>query len=93
MAFLPGSRRAKASVEGRFFDGRDGFGAPPVAIINQTMAKTYWPGQSAIGKRLRPLSQPPEEYRTICRRRRGHPERRQSRSRGGCRNSSSPRAS
>jgi predicted permease len=52
-------------LEGRFFDGRDGFGAPPVVIVNQTMAKTYWPGQTAIGKRLRPANQPPEEYRTI----------------------------
>ncbi|HEY3741571.1 MAG TPA: ABC transporter permease [Bryobacteraceae bacterium] len=52
-------------LEGRFFDARDGFGTPPVAIINQTMAKTYWPGQSAIGKRLRPLSNPMQEYRTI----------------------------
>ena len=52
-------------LEGRFFDGRDGFGAPPVAIVNQTMAKTYWPGQSAVGKRLRPMTGVPEEYRTI----------------------------
>jgi putative ABC transport system permease protein len=50
-------------VEGRFFDGRDGFGAPPVVIINQTMAKTFWPGQSAVGKRLRPGG--PKGYRTI----------------------------
>jgi putative ABC transport system permease protein len=52
-------------VEGRFFDARDGYGAPPVVIVNQTMAKTFWPGQSAVGKRLRPGSRTPQEYRTI----------------------------
>jgi putative ABC transport system permease protein len=41
-------------VEGRPFDERDGFGANPVAIVNQAMAKTFWPGESAIGKRVRP---------------------------------------
>ena len=40
-------------VEGRFFDSRDGFGAPPVMIVNQAMAKTYWPGQSVVGRRVR----------------------------------------
>jgi putative ABC transport system permease protein len=41
-------------IEGRFFDSRDGFGSPPVAVVNQTMAKAFWPGQSAIGKHIRP---------------------------------------
>jgi predicted permease len=41
-------------VDGRFFDTRDGFGAPPVVIVNQTMARTFWPGESALGKRIRP---------------------------------------
>lgn len=40
-------------LEGRFFDQRDGFGAAPVVIVNQAMAKTFWPGQSVIGKHLR----------------------------------------
>jgi putative ABC transport system permease protein len=40
-------------VEGRFFDQRDGFEAAPVVIVNETMAKTFWPGRSPIGKRLR----------------------------------------
>jgi putative ABC transport system permease protein len=39
-------------IEGRPFDQRDGQGAPPTVIINQTMAKTFWPGQSAIGHRI-----------------------------------------
>lgn len=40
-------------VEGRAFTEQDREGAPLVAIVNEHMAKTYWPGQSAIGKRLR----------------------------------------
>ena len=41
-------------VEGRFFDDRDGEGAPATVIVNQTMARTFWPGQSALGRRVRP---------------------------------------
>jgi predicted permease len=41
-------------VEGRFFDARDGANAPPSVVVNQTMARTFWPGESAIGKRVRP---------------------------------------
>lgn len=40
-------------VEGRFLDERDGQDAPPVAVVNQAMARTFWPGQSALGHRLR----------------------------------------
>jgi len=37
---------------GRNFDGRDIASAPPVAIINQTMAQRFWPKRSAIGGRF-----------------------------------------
>ena len=37
---------------GRFFDRSDGPSSPPVVLINETMAKRYWPNQSAIGKRF-----------------------------------------
>jgi predicted permease len=40
-------------VEGRMFDDRDGASAPRVTIVNRTMARRLWPGESAIGKRLR----------------------------------------
>ena len=40
-------------VEGRAFRSTDKEGAPAVAIVNQQFAKTYWPGQDAVGKRLR----------------------------------------
>jgi putative ABC transport system permease protein len=40
-------------VRGRAFTVRDGAGAPPVAIINETMAKRYWPNrQDPLGDRL-----------------------------------------
>jgi predicted permease len=40
-------------LEGRYFTLQDGLDSPPVAIINQTLAKRYWPGESPIGKRLK----------------------------------------
>jgi putative ABC transport system permease protein len=41
-------------IEGRLFDERDGPGTPDVTIINQTMARTFWGAESALGRRLRP---------------------------------------
>jgi predicted permease len=40
-------------VKGRSFDERDRDGAPDVAVINEAMARRYWPGQEVIGKRFR----------------------------------------
>jgi predicted permease len=37
---------------GRLFDDRDIEAAPGVAIVDQTLAARFWPGTSAIGKRL-----------------------------------------
>jgi len=42
-----------ALVRGRSFKPTDKEGAPAVAIVNEQFAKTYWPGQDSIGKRLR----------------------------------------
>jgi predicted permease len=41
-------------IEGRVFDERDGATAPDVAVINQTLARTFWGNQSPIGRRLKP---------------------------------------
>jgi putative ABC transport system permease protein len=38
---------------GRFFDEKDGPNAPLVAIVNETMARTYWPNQDAIDKQFK----------------------------------------
>ena len=40
-------------MQGRYFDARDNATAPPVAIIDDKMAKRFWPYGSAIGKRIR----------------------------------------
>jgi putative ABC transport system permease protein len=39
-------------VEGRNFDIRDQRGSLPVAIVNRVAAESWWPGQSAVGKRV-----------------------------------------
>jgi predicted permease len=39
-----------ALLRGRAFTDADRAGTAPVAIVNQTMAKTYWPGGDAIGQ-------------------------------------------
>ncbi|PYU72344.1 MAG: hypothetical protein DMG49_07825 [Acidobacteria bacterium] len=40
-------------IRGRLFDERDGPDAPFVAIVNQTMARKFWPNEDALGQRLR----------------------------------------
>src|SRR5213083_2691009 len=40
-------------VAGREFTRNDDENAPPVAIINETMAAKYWPGKNALGQRLK----------------------------------------
>ena len=39
-------------VRGRFFTAGDNIKAPPVMIINQSMARHYWPNEDAVGKRV-----------------------------------------
>ncbi len=40
-------------IEGRYFDERDADKAPLSVIVNQTVARTYWPNQSALGHRMK----------------------------------------
>ncbi|MCI0390747.1 MAG: ABC transporter permease [Acidobacteria bacterium] len=40
-------------IRGRYFDDRDVADAASVAIIDETMARKYWPNEDPIGKRLR----------------------------------------
>jgi predicted permease len=40
-------------IEGRDFGVLDDERAPRVAILNETLARRYWPGQSAVGRQLR----------------------------------------
>jgi predicted permease len=39
-------------LEGRDFSDQDTLESPRVAIVNETMARTYWPGEDVIGKRF-----------------------------------------
>jgi predicted permease len=48
-------------LEGRFFNAADRLGAKRVVLINQSLAKRYWAGESAIGKRFTFSLQPKEE--------------------------------
>ncbi|HVR98291.1 MAG TPA: ABC transporter permease [Thermoanaerobaculia bacterium] len=40
-------------VSGRAFTAADGPGSPGVLVINQTMARVFWPGKSPLGQRMR----------------------------------------
>ncbi len=39
-------------VRGRMFNASDAPGSPKVAIVNETMARQYWPNRDPIGKRF-----------------------------------------
>ncbi len=51
---LPGFFKAMGVpiVAGRDFSEHDVAGAPPVAIVNETLARRYWQNQPAIGRQL-----------------------------------------
>jgi putative ABC transport system permease protein len=40
-------------IEGRLFERGDSAGTLPVALVNQSMSKNYWPGENPIGKRFK----------------------------------------
>ncbi len=39
-------------AEGRLFDARDDAARPPVALVNQALARAHWPGQSPLGSHI-----------------------------------------
>ncbi len=41
-------------LSGRAFDNRDTSSSPAVAIVSESLARKYWPRESAVGKRLKP---------------------------------------
>jgi predicted permease len=51
----PGYLEAMGTVlrEGRLLDWRDDATSPAVVVVNETLARRYWPGRSAIGHKLR----------------------------------------
>ena len=44
-------------LEGRAIIEQDKQGAPPVALVSQEMARRYWPNESALGKRIIPMTE------------------------------------
>jgi putative ABC transport system permease protein len=52
-------------IEGRLLNEGDGPNAPPVLVVNQTLAKIYWPNESAIGHRMRTTGGPNAPWSTI----------------------------
>ena len=52
-----------AILQGRAFTDADRSGSQPVAVINDTMARQYWPNESPIGRRFRYYTEP--AYREI----------------------------
>ncbi|HSA57421.1 MAG TPA: ABC transporter permease [Gemmatimonadaceae bacterium] len=54
-------------VEGRFFNERDQPDAGRVVIVDERLAREYWPNESAIGKRLRtgPVSSGSTNWMTV----------------------------
>ena len=53
-------------LKGRYFNAQDRERSMPVAIINETMARRFWPGEEALGKRFKlgPV-QSPDPWLTV----------------------------
>jgi predicted permease len=52
-------------LEGRTFGPQDGATTPLVVLVNETLAKMYWPKESAVGHRLRVCCGPNIPWATI----------------------------
>jgi predicted permease len=52
-------------LEGRAFDGRDRAGGEPVVVVSRALARSAFPGESAIGKRIRGGFDFVSQWRTI----------------------------
>ncbi len=52
-------------IRGRVWSDSESGGTPHVAVVNQTMARAWWPDESAIGRRVRmpDYIKPPNPYR------------------------------
>src|SRR5205814_57584 len=51
-------------VKGRAFAAQDGPNAPPVIVVNESVARRFWPEQDPLGKRVK-LTQTQETWATV----------------------------
>ncbi|HEX6132364.1 MAG TPA: ABC transporter permease [Longimicrobiales bacterium] len=52
-------------VEGRFFEANDRAGSMPVTVVNRRLARMFWPGESALGGRIRSAGDADAPWLTI----------------------------
>jgi predicted permease len=52
-------------IAGREFNAFDGASAASVAVVNERFASSTWPGESAVGKRLRLISDASADWMTV----------------------------
>jgi predicted permease len=52
-------------IAGRWFDDRDTKGSARVAVINQSFARRFFPGQDPLGKTLKLGSDPEDQYQVV----------------------------
>jgi len=66
-AATPGALEALGEhlVRGRFFTESDTAAAPIVALVNETMARMYWPGRDPVGHRVRFSNDTPLVWATV----------------------------
>ncbi|HKQ79878.1 MAG TPA: ABC transporter permease [Blastocatellia bacterium] len=52
-------------LRGRFLEDSDHERARPVVVINETLARAYWPNEDPLGRRFRLLDAPSEDAKTV----------------------------
>jgi predicted permease len=52
-------------VRGREFTRDDDAGAPPVVVVGESLARRFWPGEDALGKRVKLNSRPEAPFATV----------------------------
>jgi putative ABC transport system permease protein len=58
-------RTMRIAMRGREFSARDNVDSPWIAIVNETMARRFWPGDDPIGKRIKLDLSPDDQPREI----------------------------
>ncbi len=52
-------------LRGRYFNSTDSGNAPHVMVINETLARQYFPREDPLGKRINPGSSPPDWFEIV----------------------------